>query len=325
MIENIKLLSLNIKEYFKDMFGLVLTGLITNTILHFFYWKLVLNWIPWKIDFFPLSFELLKVFVWVTTFLVFRWFWQEKIKTWLSIKQQNKYGFNNKKNKERLTDEVFIKDWIIQGNTQPHNNGLLVTNSNSGCLIKPKGIFGVKRIWKDFEANIEFEFPKQNKSINPFSSHYHGSNLHLEDDCSYPFEDCLGIIFRAQNLDDYFMIEIKKVRGHLVLRPHLRLGGNWDTPILNADKNSIKFNKKLVSLCLLVKNNIAKVVVGKKIVRWIFPTYVDTNLIQKAKNKEIIKKSMIPEVYFRNRSGMFGFRCYGNQIVYVKSLKINSI
>jgi hypothetical protein len=316
ILENIKLLGLNIKEFFWDIFWLIFVGFITNLFLHLIYWNLLLTFFPWKLDFFPLSFDVLKILVWILMFLIIRWFWTEKIKTWISLKQHESYKFDDVDKK--LTDEKFVKEWIFQGNAQPYKGGLLVTNSNSGCLIKPTGVFSTKRVWKNFIAEMTIEFPEQIEPINPNTFH----NPDCINSAQLPFENYLGIIFRAQSLDDYFMIEITKIGTHLVLRPHLRVGGNWDAPILNADVNSFNSIHGTIPLKISVEEDKVVVSQDSKSVRWLFPTHIDTNLIQRAKDKEEVKRSIIPEVYFRNRSGMFGFRCYGNQIAFVKSLKV---
>lgn len=316
-LENIKLLGLNIKEFFWDIFWLVVSGVVTNFALHVFYWNFLLPIVPWKIDFFPLSFDVLKILVWILTFLIARWFWSEKVKTWISLKYPENYQFDN--HKKKLTDEKFVKEWVFQGNAQPFDGGLLVTNANSGCLIKPRGIFATKRVWKNFVAKIIIDFPMQVKPINPNVPH----NPLCKIEAQYPFEDYLGIIFRAQSLDDYLMVEITRIGDYLALRPHLRIGGNWDAPILNADVNSLPITSVPFSLSISVEDDKVVVSQGSNSVRWLFPTHIDTNLIQQAKDKEVIKRSIVPEVYFRNRSGMFGFRCYGNQIAFIKSLNIS--
>lgn len=331
MIENIKLLGVNIKEYFWDIALLLFVGLITNYIFFSLsqpiHDNLPLN-LPKSYDIFPLPIDFLKVAVWIISFLFIRAFLIDKVKTWLSIHYPYEYSFDITKNK--LTDDRFIQEWLFQGNVQPINGGLLVSNANSGCLIKSKFNLGkpvIKGAWKDFQANIELEFPPQSNPINPPGPH----NPNFPPDKQFVFEDYLGIIFRAQSFDDYLMLEITRIGKFLVVRPHIRLGGNWDAPILNIDTNSLPLLSSKILLNLIVKNNTITVSLGESSMRWLLPTHIETNLKQHSesdnsfpKKNEHRSKDLISETYFRNRSGMFGFRCYGNQIALIKSLNIFS-
>lgn len=250
----------------------------------------------------------------------------DKVKTWLSTHYPYEYSFDGKKNK--LTDDRFSREWIFQGNVQPVNGGLLVSNANSGCLIKSKFNLGrpvIKGAWKDFIANIDLEFPPQVNPINPPGPH----NANYVPEGQFLFEDYLGIIFRAQSFDDYFMLEITRIGKYLVIRPHVRLGGNWDAPILNIDTNSVPLVSSQISLNIIAKNNTIIVSLGENSIKWLLPTHIETNLNQHPENDNSLpkknehrSKNLIAETYFRNRSGMFGFRCYGTQIALIKSLNI---
>lgn len=326
MVNNIKLLGLNIKDYFGDLILLIIVGFLSNLLLQLLFFKFIHVFaLEQKLDLFPLSYELIGIFIWITAFLIIRWVWYDWIKTLIASRFPETYRFNI--NKKKLTTDRFLKEWIFQGNSQPNNGGLLVTNSNSGCLIKPTtilGIFHTKRIWKNFIANIEIEFLTQStKKINPIPPHTHDKEIIcVNDGCNYPFQDYLGIVFRAQSFDDYFMLEVTRIEDNLVIRPHIRIGGNWDAPILNIDSNSLPITKQQLLLNIIVKDEILTISLGNSSIEWIFPTNIDTNLIQQAKDKEQIAKTLISEIYFRNRAGMFGFRCYGNQIALIKSLDI---
>ncbi len=328
-LENLKLLGLNIKEFLWDLVFLIVVGATSNIILHLLYFNSLHHYaIQFNLDFFPLSFEVFKIFAWIVSFLLLRWLWQGKIKTSIAMKFAEIYFFDSKNRK--LTTEKYLKEWIFQGNSQPFKGGLLVTNSNSGCLIRPKGVLGTTRIWKNFEANIEIEFAAQNKGINPIPPHSHdGKLICISDECNYPFQDYLGIIFRAQSFDDYFMLEVTKINDYLIVRPHVRVGGNWDAPILNPDVNSLPLNSRAFSLNLKVHDDIATLFLNGNSINWLFPTHLERNLVQHGADekaqKEILSKNLIAESFFKNRAGMFGFRCYGNQIALIKSLVITPI
>lgn len=334
MLENLKIFGINIKEYLSDILLLVLIGVATNYLFYLIDVPLHNNLpfnLPDNYDIFPLTTAFLKITFWIIAFLLIRSFLSSKIKNWLSTFYPYTYDFDMKSNK--LDDERFCEEWVFQGNAQPLNGGLLVSNSNSGCLIKSIFNLGrpiIKGAWKNFTANIELEFPTQNIRANPPGPH----NPNTKADEQYAFEDYLGIIFRAQSFDDYIMLEITRIGNLLVLRPHLRVGGNWDAPILNIDANTLPLTSSTISLNIVAKEKSVIVSLGKNSVRWLLPTNAETNLIQHSNNNNasngLIKvsesrpKYLIADAYFRDRAGMFGFRCYGNQIAFVKSLNIFS-
>ncbi len=334
MLENLKIFGINIKEYLFDIILLAIVGILTNYIFYLIeaplHNSLPLG-LPNNYDIFPLTSAFLKIAVWIIAFLLIRSIFNTRIKDWLSTFYPYNYEFDMGKNK--LDDERFCKEWIFQGNTQPLNGGLLVSNSNSGCLIKSRVNFGrpiIKGAWKHFTANIDLEFPPQTKPINPPGPH----NPKIKTGAQYAFEDYLGIIFRAQSFDDYLMLEITRIDDNLVIRPHLRIGGNWDAPILNVDVNSLPLTSQNIALNIVVREKVVLVSLGKNTIKWLLPTNAETNLIQHSSNNTesngLIKinesrpKYLIADAYFRNRAGMFGFRCYGNQVAFVKSLSISS-
>ncbi|MEK7573153.1 MAG: hypothetical protein AAB531_01885 [Patescibacteria group bacterium] len=267
--------------------------------------------IPNGYEFFPVSFSLLKIAIWIFLFLLTRWVLGKRATTILSELFKDKYSFNFSKEKDILTEERLVKEWILQGNVFVSEDGLIISNSNSGCLIRPRFIFS--RIWKNFTAKIEIEFTTQLHDIN------NGNN----------FNNILGILFRAQNFDDYFMIEINYINKHIVVRPHIRVGGNFDAPELNPDFNSypIDLSENMhLNIELVVRENKATLYVNgdrESPLIWILPDYAEPRLIQHAGG--VVKdgsKTLISEVYFKKWAGMFGFRNYPNELALVKSLKI---
>jgi len=305
-LDNLKLIGLNIKDYFVDLALLAVIGLFTSLIISIL---IVITPIHYNFpllgplsnyDLFPLSLGIIKVSVWLISFLIVRWLMGKQVVTYLSGRINNKYFFDaNRKNKE-LSEVRFLKEWIFQGNVLPTDDGLLVSNSNSGCLVKPKWF--ISRVWKNFTADIEVDFPQQ-----------------LEN-----FDAKFGVIFRAQNFDDYLMLEFELKGPVLILRPHIRSKGDWDPIINNIDRNKALIFQFPFQLKIEAEENVVKVYVNKNQdpLRWIVPTHVEALLRQRAEEKDRTSKTSIPELYFRNRAGMFGFRCYGNQIVLIKSLDI---
>lgn len=173
---NLKIFGLNIKDYLSNIVLLLLWGIPTNILVQWIYFSNLHKWWP-QLDILPLSLDAIKIIIWIVSYLILKSFWNW-IKSRLSTIFPTKYSFNTN-NKDQLSKNKFIKDWYFQGNLIVDNNLLLISNSNSGCLIKPTPpLIGISRIWKDFIAEIEFSFPKQEEQ----------------------FTDYFGIIFRAKIL-----------------------------------------------------------------------------------------------------------------------------
>ncbi len=318
-IDNLRILGLNfkIKDHLFDLFLLLIFGLLTSAIFSLLnkplHDGLRLVGLPNNYDILPLPLELAEAAVWILLFLSLKPYLYALGKNWL-FRHPRAYGFDSQKDK--LTDERFLKEWVFQGNVQPLNGGLLVSNSNSGCLIKSGH-------WKNFTANIEFEFPAQTLPLNPASPHSPSFPIHNQ----WFFEDYVGIIFRAQSFEDYLMLELTMVGTNLIVRPHIRWGGNWDAPLLNIDRNSLPLTGSVISLNFVANEETVEVSAGNDSVRWLLPTHIERNIKQQpddTKEDKIknLSKNVIPEIYFRGITGMFGFRCYGNQVALIRSLEI---
>ncbi len=326
-IDNLKLIGLNIKDYFIDLVLLIVVGLFSNLVLNLLNDPLHNNLplrLPDNYDIFPLPFDVVKIAVWIILFLIIRWSMDKRITTFLSSIVNNEYSLNRGGN--NWTEARFKKEWIFQGNVHSTNSGLLITNSNSGCLIKPSWN-QFTRIWKDFTATMEVEFPQQTNLINPVDGDHTSHQCGLT--CQKRFNPILGIIFQAQNFDDYFLLELNLVNGFLVVRPHIRIGGNWDAPELNSDNNSYLLtgtNINNLVLELKVKKDKAMLYINGDFnnpITWYLPNFTEPRLIQHTSGGQNDRsKTVISEIYFRNRAGMFGFRNYGNELALVKSLDI---
>ena len=137
----------------------------------------------------------------------------------------------------------------------------------------------------------------------------------------------VGIIFRAKDLENYFMIEIKIDKNILWIKPHVRYEGMWD--VMSDDKflteaETQKFNDDWVHLKLTVNKNTAELSIGDdKKYEWALPTHVDINHIESGikesnnispeqDSKFGAKVTYLPEIDFRNSSGMIGFRAHLN-------------
>lgn len=303
-LDNVKIINLRINEYKTDIFFLITSGVLSNLLLFYLgnLRSIFLSFfnLPDSYNLLPLPATLIEIATWIILFLTIK-STPTIINTFLSSLFKNKYCFDSSNKGKIMSDKRFSDEWILQGSVTPHNGGILVSNSNSGCFIKRRGFL---KTWKDFSASLDVSFPQQQDSR---------------------FERRIGIIFRAQNFEDYLMIELYHDNGLLKFRPHVRLNGNWDAPLLDLDVNIQKVSGNSLRIDLDVKDNIATVVVNnkkKKPFKWIIPTNIEVNLLQKTQEDKLSKTS-VPELYFRNSSGMFGFRCYGNQYALIEALSIS--
>lgn len=323
LAEILKIFRFNIKEYIPEILGLFLTGLFTNYLLNLIYSPLhifLLSFFKRDYDIFPLSFSIFRILFWIIFYLSLRMLWTE-IVTFYTRFFPAVYGFNyidnrsrSNKRKSPLTPQKFLQDFIFQGNIKPINDGLMITNSPAGCLIKPVPfLLNLGRKWKNFQAELEIEFPKQKQE---------------------GFNDFIGIVFRAQNFDDYFMLEVCRINNDLIIRPHVRVNVNWDAPYLNPDFNMLsnffKSQRENVILSIKAKGNEVSVVEAATNgeLKWYLPSHVEANLLQAVggnQSRTDLSKTYVGEIYFRNKTGMFGFRNYGNELAFIKSLHIRGI
>lgn len=316
LAEILKILRFSVREYKADIFWLFITGFLTNWLLNFTYYPLhfsLFKSIERDYDIFPLSLAVFQILFWIISYLFLRMLWKEILTLFVKYRP-SEYGFNYKKqaqSKNRqspLVAQRFLDDFIFQGNVKPVEDGLIVTNSPAGCLIKPRTL-GFRRNWLDFEVLIEAEFPKQERET---------------------FNDYLGIVFRAQNFDDYFMLEVCCKNNDLVIRPHVRVNVNWDAPYLDPDFNRLNNffgrRRRSIALKIKVKGSFVEVTELKtnRTLVWYLPTHVEPNQIQAVGSRagDNLSKTYVGEVYFRDKAGMFGFRNYGNELAFIKSLHI---
>lgn len=173
-LDNLKLIGLNIKDYLVDLVLILVVGLFTNFVINFLNQPLrdlqMYTGLSKSYDLFPLPIGTFKIAVWIITFLVIRWLMGKRAVTFLSGVFKNEYSFDADRKRKKLTERRLMKEWILQGNVISIDGGLLVSNSNSGCLIRPRGD----------------KHPHQNQECN--------------DECQEKFKKIFGIVFRAQKM-----------------------------------------------------------------------------------------------------------------------------
>lgn len=194
-----------------------------------------------------------------------------------------------------------IHKWIYQGSLNIRDS-LEITSSNSGCLIRDN-------FYKDFTLSCKL------KIIN-------GGGV--------------GIIFRAQDLENYLMLQIglqdenkeKDIKdGQIALTPHIRFLGNFETyniqnhePFYDTKK---AFNSDGEKIWLSVKNLEVLLKIKEKEFRWNIPTNTEVNIIQYA--NQAIYDSHNPKIWFRNHYGKIGFRAFGLERAIISNLRVEKL
>jgi len=122
---------------------------------------------------------------------------------------------------------------------EPKEKALSVTNSGSGILFhRPL----LNYYWRDFEAIFEFKFLGEEKGKSLKTSY----ELTKLGSTYCTQNNYLGFIFRAKDLDNYFMLSIgakkyqericepkceepnKEGKKILLVTPHIKIGGMWE-------------------------------------------------------------------------------------------------
>lgn len=238
--------------------------------------------------------------------------------TWLDtivlnlLSRKQKYSIDLTKDVER-----FGREWLTQGNVYL-DEGLVVTDTHSGILIRPKYLW-LGKVWLNFEAKIVFSFQKK---ISLDTKQEYNTWVPIRDN---ELRQILGIIMRAQSLDNYYMLEVWKIDKEIVLKPHIRISGEWRAPIFNSPiTHVLKHDQSEITIALKVKNRIASIYINgaKDPLIWVLPSDYE---ITSEKQKGDVKDGIVRGVPFKNRAGMIGFRNYGNEIAVVKSLSIEPL
>ncbi len=189
------------------------------------------------------------------------------------------------------------KEWIFNGQSYTHSNPdrIIIRSSRVGCLLK-------KYVWKNLGLACEMRFLKD-----------------------APMKH-VGLIFRAKDLENYFMLEIflKNGENKIYIKPHVRSQGAWEfiqeTFVGNFDL--LQFQK----VELQVNNvRVRFYISGNKVFEWSLPTHVDINHIEagvSGLSDETTSRGIIPRIDFRVKYGMIGFRAYPGQGAEIKNLHI---
>jgi len=241
-----------------------------------------------------------------------------KVHWWVFWNRNRAYIFN---------DKDWSTKWISNGKTEISDEGyLFVKSSRAGCLLKDN-------YWKDFKMSFEAKF----KSDDKFGD-----------------QKRFGLIFRAEDLDNYFMIEIgeneekytelteengqekeTKKRIPSTIKPHVRYGGIWEIMSAIEIKTGEPFNfSDFVEVSLEVKGDMARFFYqGTPIFKWLLPTYVDVNHaesgVEKKEEKVILASAFtghVQRIPFRLGYGLVGLRSHWNHAgIYIRNLKVKPL
>ena len=152
------------------------------------------------------------------------------------------------------------------------------------------------------------------------------------------YQKYIGIVFRAKDLENYFMLEVVQNPAQnvnkCVVKPHVRYLGMWEGMSWDEIGDDYGSGWRKVSLKIL-NNKVILAVEGMRVYTWYLPTHVDINHIESGvKEKRNVspaeeefgaKVTDLPKIDFKNSFGMVGFRAYLDQGAEVKDLTIKSI
>jgi len=231
--------------------------------------------------------------------LVFTFILCKEIIDWIRV-QLNKdkiYIFNSKD---------WPNKWVFNGKTELTKEGyLFVKSSRAGCLLK-------NYYWKDFRMSFEMK---------------------CSIDDSRP-QKVVGFIFRAEDLDNYFMIEIGQGDPTPGLKAHVRYKGGWEQTSIEG--KTFDFSE-FTRISLEVKEDTVRVLLkNTPIFNWILPTHVDVNHVEsgvrdtakKEKQESITVGAVsghVQRIPFRLEQGLVGFRAHLKHGAIIRNLEIKPL
>lgn len=213
-----------------------------------------------------------------------------------------------------LNNKDWPSKWMFNGKTELKDNSyLMIKSSRAGCLLK-------NHYWKDFRMSFEMRFLNKDEVVDDYQKR-------------------VGLIFRASDLDNYFMLEIGKAVENGIdssIKPHVRFKGGWDIP--HAEKSTETFDfSSFEKVTLEVKDNLVELLYkNTPVFSWILPTHVDVNHIESGvrdedrsnSDKNITIKAFsghVQDIPFRLGYGLVGFRAYMKHGAMIRGLKVEPL
>lgn len=234
-----------------------------------------------------------------------------------------------------------LNELEIQGKIDTVNKSLRLTNSASGLLLKYK-------FWKDFEIKFKFNFEKLKIDKSPEVNwiKLEGQEMQI---LHKPRNNFFGLLFRARDLNNYFMISIgikqiiKEEQSKntlaknpydlkMLITPHIKVDGNWE--VFESDEFDpldVNIEKDNQVTCRL-EGNILTLNIGKAVknYQWILPSKFrmnwigePTGMVDSNKRESVIGDPST--ITFRGSYGMIGFRAYGKEHVIISKIIITKL
>lgn len=233
-----------------------------------------------------------------------------------------------------------FNDLEIQGNISRVNKSLKLTSSPSGILLKHK-------FWRDLEVKFKFNFEKLKIDRSPEVNWIKIEGQYRQIPHK-PENNFFGLLIRAQDLNNYFMISvgikqiIREEQGKnmlatnpydlkVLITPHIKVDGNWEVfESSKFDLLDIKIKEDNQVICK-VKGNILTLNIRNIIkYQWILPNKFRMNWAGEAMgNVDSNKREFVfgdpNTIPFRDSYGMVGFRAYGEEYVTIKKIVITKL
>ncbi len=139
-----------------------------------------------------------------------------------------------------------------------------------------------------------------------------------------------GVIFRAEDLNNYFMIEISKSS----INSRVRYSSGWEE-VENFD-HTLE-SDDFFTVVLEVKRGTAWLhTEGKLVYSWLLPNYVDVNHWEagvkpenkKGEEEKIEHKPLaehVQKIFFEKRPGKVGFRAHSGQGAIIRGLTVEPL
>lgn len=237
-----------------------------------------------------------------------------------------------------------FNDLEIQGRVTRYikgpDRGFKITSSDSGVLFK-------NLFWRDCKIDFDFNFDDFKSGVE-WDYVTVGNTWKYEQVFHKPRNNYFGLLFRAQDLDNYFMIQIgvkemirnniKSFKGKdiygdkvILIKPLVKVDGNWEVYTNEKRKLEGLKIKDFNHLACKLKGNILTLSADKAIkdFEWLLPSKFHANYksqnVGETKSQEIIAFGDQTTIPFRNRCGMLGFRAYDEERVIIKNLKVTKL
>ncbi len=313
----------------KDFFDLFKLNILKNSRAYLFliFWFILFAYIPFFVKFLPLSLisflaeiqkNLPQADYWVIpsrAFIFIVWVLSAVLLIELYVRFKN---FIKRGDSYSFTESSWNKDWTFNGKTNLLLDPLRlkVNSSRAGCLYNA-------RLWKNFKMKFQMRFLNDGNFIQAYNQN-------------------IGIIFRAKDLENYFMLELLIHENEVWLKPHVRYQGMWEAmsedrilPLGQSEPEWIR-EREWFKVKLVVKENVVSLTMSDmNEYQWSLPTHVDINHIESGvKEKQSVsadreefgaKITDLPKIDFKDSFGMLGFRAHLYQGAEIKNLNIKVV